>query len=135
MRRFSRIAFVLGVALACLSLAGCGSLRGRDTLAKKYVDHCWPDDERVCLTTWPFHVVAISSCFVVDQTLWTFHCVPPAARDAGDYFLMRGSGNNIMLEHTIAVPKALATPAIFVGSFLVRWIAPIGETERVFKQD
>lgn len=111
------------VVLFCLSCTGCGFL-DRPRLCEGYMDNCWPDDDRVTLVTWPFHLAMLTACAAGDQTIRTFESLPPAAGDAYDYFRIRARGNNVMFERTVAVPKMAATPAVFCGSYLCRWFVP-----------
>ena len=126
------------VAPLFLLLAGCGFL-DKSRLTDAYFDvipSLWPDNDAVELVTWPVlfagHGTVLLGCATIDQGFRTFESVVPAGRDAYDYLIMPGNRNNVMLHQTIVVPKALATPVIFTGSYFVRWLLPFDEEERLF---
>ena len=125
-----RIAVLLTLFLPLL--VGCGFLADA-RVCEAYGENVWPDDEVAILMTWPFHGAMMLGCAAIDQGIRTFECLPPAARDAYDYFVLPGTGNNIMFDRTIAVPKTLATPVIFVGSYGARWLLPLDEEDRPFE--
>lgn len=124
MRRF-------GVGLLTALFCQCGFL-SNPRVSKEYLEHAVADDEATCLVTWPIHVVGLPAAALIDQTIRTFEIVPDAGRDAADFFFLRGDGNNIILERTIAVPKAIVSPLVFVGSYIARWFYPFGEDDRPF---
>jgi hypothetical protein len=111
---------------------GCGFI-AEPRVCEEYFDHMAPESEEACLVTWPFHLVLLAGCATVDQTVRTFECAGPAGRDACDYLCLRGNGNNIMFEHTIGLPKTLATPVVFVGSYVARWLFPLEAEDRPFE--
>ena len=121
-------------AALLLGTAGCGSIAShRNMLSYHYFDNVASEmDEATCLVTWPFHLVVLTGLYVVDQTIYTVVCIEPAGRDSIDYLKIKGNGNNVMLEHTIAAPKIVATPVIFVGSWLTRWVFPFEKSDRPF---
>jgi hypothetical protein len=124
--------FLTLAALVCLALCvRCGFL-SQARISEAYIEEFAPDDAAECLVTWPIHAIALPITAMLDQGIHTFEAIPPAGRDAGDFFLMEFSQNNVMLARTVAVPKLLATPAIFIGSYLVRWFVPIGPDDRPF---
>lgn len=119
--------------LLLLILPGCGFL-DKPRLCEDYFDWAVRDSDKVILlTTWPIHAVVLAGCATVDQGCRTVESVPPAAVDAWDYLVMPVSDDNVMLRQTILVPKLLATPLIFVGSYAVRWLIPIPDDERPFE--
>jgi hypothetical protein len=109
----------------------CGFL-SNPRVSKEYLEHAVADDEATCLVTWPIHIVGLPAAALVDQTIRTFEILPDAGRDAADFFLLRGDGNNIILERTVAAPKAIVSPLVFVGSYVARWFYPFGEDDRPF---
>ena len=113
------------------TLTDCGFLQKR-RLTEPYFTHVVAPNTGSCVVLWPVHLVALLGAAVIDQSIHTFEAVPPAARDAVDFFFLEGNGNNIMLELTVAVPKTLATPLIFIGSYLARWFVPFSDTARPF---
>jgi len=127
---------VLLTACAALILgtAGCGSVATYERMFSfQYIKSVGMGlDEATCLVTWPFHLVVLTGLYVIDQTVYTVVCIEPAGRDSIDYLKIKGNGNNVMLEHTIAAPKIVATPVIFVGSWLTRWVFPFEKSDRPF---
>lgn len=114
----------------------CGYIHN-PRVSKVYWENAVPDSPTSinCITLWPIHLVVLILCGVVDQTIHSVEIVYPAGVDSVDYFLLRGNGNNIMLERTIAVPKAASTPIIFVSSYIVRWFVPVSHSSRPFGAD
>jgi len=122
------------LALVFLS-SGCGYLEDA-RVCKKYVKKVIePCGEVGNLLLWPIHLVGLAGCAVIDQGARTFEIIPTAGRDSWDYFLMEGRGNNVMFERSVAIPKTVATPLIFVGSYLTRWLFPADNEDRPFKMD
>jgi len=118
-----------------LFLSGCGFIQH-----PRLTDDYWEDvvektSPQLNLVVWPIHGVVLFVCAIIDQTIYSFEIFYPALRDAYQYLILRGNGNNIMFEHTIAVPKTVATPLVFVGSYLARWFVPIGHDEQPFKME
>ncbi|MFC1706623.1 hypothetical protein ACFL59_07360 [Planctomycetota bacterium] len=128
----SDLRLLLAVVPALLACSGCGFLADA-RVTDEYVERALPDDERVLLATWPFHLVMITGCATIDQTIRTGRCVAPAAIDAYDFFKLRGHGNNLMFERTVAIPKILVTPLVFVGDYVARWFYPFEDDERPFE--
>lgn len=120
-------------ALTLLWLFGCGFV-DQTRACECYIDHMWPENNAVLLGTWPFHVIMLGGCVVVDQGARTAESVVPAGRDAYDYLTLPVNDDNIMLHRTVVVPKTLATPLIFVGSYAARWLAPIEEDDHPFQR-
>ncbi len=127
----NRVIRTLGLSASVALACQCGFL-SNPRVSKEYLEHAISDNEAVCLVTWPIHVVGLPVAALVDQTIRTFEIVPDAGRDAVDFFLIRGDGNNIILERTIAAPKAVVSPVVFVGSYIARWFFPFGEDDRPF---
>ena len=125
-----RVCFLLATLLAAHT-AHCGFL-SEARISSAYLDEFAPQDETECLITWPMHAVVLPVTATLDQGIHTFEAAPPAGRDAIDFFFLEIGENNIMLSRTIAVPKLIATPAIFLGSYIVRWFIPIDHTDRPF---
>ncbi len=117
--------------LILLLFPSCGYLHN-PRVSNAYIDNMIPSSAAANLVLWPVHLTALLACGIVDQTMRTFESVPPSGKDGVDFFLIRGSGNNVMLERTIAVPKIIATPIVMLGSYLVRWLFPLGEDTRPF---
>ncbi len=123
---------ILIIAAAAL-LPGCGFMRNA-RLCEGYVEEVVPDDPALNLVIWPFHVVGLTVCAVIDQTINTFEIFPSCATDACDYLLLRGNGNNIIFEHSIIVPKTAVTPVMFLLSYVIRWLFPVPLDERPFER-
>lgn len=109
----------------------CGFV-AQPRLSEAYIEEFTPEDATECLVTWPIHAVALPITATIDQGARTVESTVPAGRDAIDFFLLDISDDNIMLSRTIAIPKLLATPAIFLGSYIARWFIPIDEEDRPF---
>lgn len=124
----------LALLTLIFSASNCGFVRNA-RVTKEYIDVATPDSEGECLVTWPIHVVLIPIMAIIDQTIHTFEIIPEAFVDAKDYLFLRGNGNNIMLESTIAVPKTVATPIIFVVSYIGRWFFPFDSDDRPFEME
>ncbi len=123
------------VIVASLLLSGCGFIRNA-RVCEQYIDHMIPaEDSQAMLVTWPFHLVMLTGCALIDQAITTFEIIPSCGVDSWDYLLLHGSGNNILFEHAILIPKTIATPVIFVGSYLVRWLFPVELDQRPFQMD
>lgn len=117
--------------LALAAVTGCGFLR-EARVCEEYCDTFVPNDEAALLVTWPIHLGMLAGCAAVDQSITTFECIGPAGRDSYEYLTMKHNKNNIMLDRTIAVPRALATPLIFTGSYTVRWMFPVSDSRKPF---
>ncbi|MCB1172735.1 MAG: hypothetical protein KDK39_04180 [Leptospiraceae bacterium] len=111
----------------------CGFIRSA-RVSGDYVEAMAPESAEECLVTWPFHAVMLPITAIIDQVIHTFEIIPEAGRDAKDYFFLRGNGNNIMLERAVFIPKTVATPLIFVLSYITRWLVPIDEDTTPFQQ-
>lgn len=118
------------VATASLALH-CGFL-SQARVSEAYIDEFGPNDATECLVTWPIHAIALPITATIDQTVRTIESTVPAGRDAVDLFLLDFSDNNVMLSRTVALPKLIITPVVFVGSYLARWFVPIEESSRLF---
>lgn len=131
-KRYRRcIAYIL-VLISVSYLPACGFIQ-RDGLSEAYVDNVVEDiDDATCVVTWPVHLLVLTFTAILDQTLHTFLIFPPTFRDSMDYFLLEGNGNNILLERAVFIPKAVATPLIFVLSYVTRWFVPIEDDTRPF---
>ena len=117
----------------CSILSQCGYWHN-PRFTKAYAENAIPDSLTVNLVIWPIHLGAFAVCGVIDQSIHSIEIIPDAGIDAADYFFLRVNGRNIMLERTIAVPKTLATPLIFVLSYTTRWIYPMSSDTRPFEQ-
>jgi hypothetical protein len=123
------------IIAASLLLSGCGFLRNA-RVCEQYTDHMIPhENPQFMLLTWPFHIVMLTGCAIIDQVITTFEIIPSCSIDSWDYLILRGNGNNILFERTILIPKTLATPVVFVGSYFVRWLLPVELDERPFRMD
>jgi hypothetical protein len=128
-----RLAVII-IAVSLL-LSGCGFLRNA-RVCEQYLDHMIPREEpQLMLITWPFHLVMLAGCAVIDQAITTFEIIPSCGVDSWDYLILHGNGNNILFERSILIPKTLATPVIFIGSYIVRWFVPVELDERPFQMD
>ncbi len=125
-----RLALCTGITLA-LSLSHCGFF-AQPRVSEAYLENFAPEDEVECLVTWPIHAVALPLTATIDQGARTVEATVPAGRDAWDFVLLEFSDDNLMLSRTLAVPKLLITPGIFVGSYLTRWFYPLDDDDRPF---
>ena len=114
-----------------LSLSHCGFF-AQPRVSEAYLENFAPEDEVECLVTWPIHAIALPVTATIDQGARTVEATVPAGRDAWDFVLLQFSDDNIMLSRTLAVPKLLITPGIFVGSYLTRWFYPLDDDDRPF---
>ena len=122
---------ILSLILSVFLFYNCGYLHN-PRVSRVYWDNAVPDSATVNLVLWPIHLAALLLCGVVDQSIRSIEIVYPSGEDAVDYFYLRGNGNNIMLEKTIAIPKTAATPVIFVLAYVVRWFIPISHSTHPF---
>lgn len=135
-RRRSRVApprkvgLLPALLLAALS-AHCGFL-AQPRVSEAYIEAFAPEDATECLVTWPIHAVALPITATIDQGARTVEAALPAGRDALDFFWLDISDDNLMLSRTIAVPKLLVTPGIFLGSYIARWFYPLDAEDQPF---
>lgn len=118
--------------LMIVALSGCGFLnepRACEAYGKTFL----PDEEAAILVTWPIHLVMLCGCAAIDQGARTVESLIPAGRDAYDYLVLPVNDDNVMFARTVAVPKAVTTPVIFVGSYAVRWLIPLDEDSQPFE--
>lgn len=128
----SRLFLIFATIAFIICTTSCGFLR-EARVTKSYHENIGPDSVEECLITWPFHAILYPVTAIIDQVIHTFEIIPEAWTDAADYLYLRGNGNNIMLERTIAVPKTLATPVVYILSYISRWFFPIDEHARPFE--
>ncbi|MEQ9367257.1 MAG: hypothetical protein RIF32_23700 [Leptospirales bacterium] len=121
----------LCVAAAFFSFS-CGFF-AQPRVSEAYLDEFMPESATECLVTWPIHAIALPITATIDQGARTFEATLPAGRDALDFFWLEISDDNVMLSRTIAVPKLLVTPGIFVGSYIARWFYPLDDDDRPFR--
>lgn len=101
-------------------------------ISEAYVEAFFPESVTECLVTWPLHAVVLPVTATADQGIRTVETVVPAGRDAVDYVQLDFTKDNVMLSRTVAVPKLIATPLIFVGSYVARWFFPFEKGDRPF---
>ena len=126
-----KVALIIVLAGAA-ALCGCGFIRNA-RLCEQYIGHMVPEEPQINIVIWPFHLVMLTCCAAIDQFITTFEIFKPAAVDGYDYLIMRGNGNNILFERSVMIPKTLATPVIFTGSYVMRWLFPIEHDARPFQ--
>jgi hypothetical protein len=115
------------------SLCGCGFI-DHPYLSEGYVKNViTPSNCETNFAIWPAHVVVLTATASVDQGARTAESFVPAAKDAYGYLILRGNGNNVMLERMVAIPKTLATPIVFVISYVVRWLTPVSDEDLMFE--
>ncbi len=125
-----RVRILLVTLVAALG-SRCGFLAD-PYISEAYVEAFFPESVTECLVTWPLHAVALPVVATADQGIRTVEAVVPAGRDAVDYVYLDFTEHNVMLSRTVAIPKLVATPLIFVGSYVARWFYPFERDERPF---
>ncbi len=121
--------------------SGCGFLdeaRVCEGYIENVAEPLWPDEPAVALVTWPIliplHAGGLAVSATVDQTCRTFESAVPASIETKNYFLLPVPEDNVLLHRSLILPKFVATPLIWVGSYLVRWFLPIGSEDFVISE-